>query len=144
MIRPRPEPFVCRLTRLAHLDLSTHENHLLAPARRFAAGGLPEAITVLQRLQHLRLGNCVTAPLTHGISLLTQLTCLDIDQHSLWPYQNDWNALDNMVVRLECGNGSMHHGIEQSKRTWGTPAQLYDLQASPDSIATHRDEAKLC
>ena len=43
--------------------------------------GLPEGITALQRLQHLRLGNCKTAPLTHAISRLTQLTCLEIPQH---------------------------------------------------------------
>jgi hypothetical protein len=43
--------------------------------------GLPEGITALQRLQRLRLGNCMTAPLTHAISRLTQLTCLEITQH---------------------------------------------------------------
>jgi hypothetical protein len=98
------------------VDLSTHENQLLAPTRRFSAGGLPEEITVLHRLQHLRLGNCVTAPLTHGISLLTQLTCLDIDQHSLWPDQYNWNALDDVVVRLECCNGLMHASWNRAKK----------------------------
>ena len=48
----------------------------------FTVGGVPEGITALQRLQHLRLGN-VTEPLAGGISQmmqLTQLTSLDLLQ----------------------------------------------------------------
>ena len=46
----------------------------------FTVGGLPEGITALQRLQHLRLRNCATEPLAHGISQMTQLTSLDLSQ----------------------------------------------------------------
>jgi hypothetical protein len=53
-------------------------NHVDIYGTMFTGGGLPEGITALQRLQHLRLFNCVTAPLTSGISRLTQLTSLTI------------------------------------------------------------------
>jgi hypothetical protein len=45
---------------------------------RFSVGGLPKGITALQSLQHLRLEECVMAPLTSGIKRLTQLTSLEI------------------------------------------------------------------
>ena len=51
----------------------------------FTVGGLPEGITALQRLQHLRLYNCLTEPLAGGISRLSQLTSVSIissDLHS--------------------------------------------------------------
>lgn len=44
----------------------------------FAVDGLPEGISALQRLQHLRLANCLVKPLTVSISQLTQLTSLEI------------------------------------------------------------------
>ena len=53
------------------------------PRDMFSVGGLLEGITAVQRLQHLRLDNCVTAPLTQSISRLTQLTCLEIAQDEL-------------------------------------------------------------
>jgi hypothetical protein len=40
--------------------------------------GDAEAVTVLQRLQRLRLSCCMTAPLTRHISKLTQLTSLEV------------------------------------------------------------------
>jgi hypothetical protein len=51
-------------------------------------GGLPEAFTILQRLQHLRLGNCITEPLACDLCQLTQLTSLeipsdDMDDHGI-------------------------------------------------------------
>jgi hypothetical protein len=66
----------CRCTRLTSLDLSMPE--LDTAEMMFTVGGLPEGITALQRLQRLRLGNCVTEQLTRGISRLTQLTSLEI------------------------------------------------------------------
>lgn len=75
-----PEPGSYRCTRLTHLDISMHELDT-CEEDGLSVDGLPEGITALQRLQHLRLGNCMTAPLTHGISRLTQLTCLEIVHH---------------------------------------------------------------
>jgi hypothetical protein len=80
-IRPMPEIVVCRCTHLTHLELGMHD--LDTPQDMFSVGGLPDGITALQRLQHLRLDNCVTAPLTQSISGLTQLTCLEITQDEL-------------------------------------------------------------
>jgi hypothetical protein len=44
----------------------------------FTVGSLPDGITSLQRLRHLRLEECVTATLTRSIERLTQLTSLEI------------------------------------------------------------------
>lgn len=57
------------------------------PKNMFSVGGLPEGISALQRLQHLRLDNCMTAPLTQSISHLTQLTCLEITQDELCKWE---------------------------------------------------------
>jgi hypothetical protein len=65
-----------RCTRLTSLELSMLE--VASYATMFTVGGLPEGITALQRLQHLRLTDCVTAPLALGIDQLTQLTSLEI------------------------------------------------------------------
>lgn len=62
----------------------------------FTAGGLPEGITALQRLQRLRLFNCVTAPLTSGISRLTQLTSLEVLSD---PYDEDVYDPEPVAVR---------------------------------------------
>lgn len=35
----------------------------------------------MQALRHMRLANCVTAPLTPGVSLLTRLTALEVPLH---------------------------------------------------------------
>ena len=61
---------------------------------------MPEGITTLQRLRHLQLGNCVTAPLPQSISRLTQLTCLTIIQHE--QDEDEHDVLDRLVVRLAC------------------------------------------
>jgi hypothetical protein len=66
----------CRCTQLTSLDISVPE--LDTTEMVFTVGGLPEGITALQRLQHLRLGNCMTEPLAVGVSRLTQLTSLKI------------------------------------------------------------------
>jgi hypothetical protein len=68
----------CRCTQLTSLNLSMHQ--LESYATMFTVGGLPEGIAALQRLQHLRLYNCVTAPLARGISQMTQLTSLKIQR----------------------------------------------------------------
>ena len=54
----------------------------------FTMGGLSEGFTILQRLQHLRLGNCITEPLACDLSQFTQLTSLeipadDLDDHNV-------------------------------------------------------------
>ena len=71
--------------------------HELASSEGFIVGGLPEGITALQRLQHLRLDKCVTAAPTHSISRLTQLTCLEVTQDELHHYEI-WTAYE-LVVR---------------------------------------------
>jgi hypothetical protein len=71
----------CRCTRLTSLELIMHD--VESYQTMFTVGGLPEGISVLQRLQYLRLSDCVTAPLTHGISQLTQLTRLDVHSGDL-------------------------------------------------------------
>ena len=91
----------CRLTRLTHLDLSMHESKYQAPSRRLCVGNLPDGITALQRLQHLRLGCCITIPLAPSISCLTQLTCLELihdEQIIKWR----WEAFDRLEVRPAC------------------------------------------
>lgn len=72
----RIETHGCRCTRLTSLRLSMHE--VESHEWMFAVDGLPEGITALQRLQHLRLANCLVKPLTLSISQLTQLTSLEI------------------------------------------------------------------
>ena len=71
-----------RCTRLTSLDLSMLYPHSLSTM--FTVGGLPEGITALQRLQRLRLNQCVTAPLACSISQLTQLTSLEFLQDELY------------------------------------------------------------
>ena len=44
----------------------------------FNVGGLPEGISRLRSLRQLRLVNCMTASLARAISLLTQLTRLEV------------------------------------------------------------------
>jgi hypothetical protein len=44
----------------------------------FSFGGVLGCIPDLQNLQHLRLGNCITASLTRNISLWTRLTSLEV------------------------------------------------------------------
>ena len=63
----------------------------------FTVGGLPEGITALQRLQHLRLRDCVTAPLALGISRLTQLTSLEILSGD--PLEQAFYNPDQIMVR---------------------------------------------
>lgn len=65
-------------------------------ATMFTVGGLPEGIAALQRLQHLRLYSCVTAPLTAGISRLTQLTSVEVLSD---PYDEDVYDPGPMTVR---------------------------------------------
>jgi hypothetical protein len=59
--------------------------------------GLPEGITALQRLQHLRLGNCMSSPRTQSISRLTQLSCLEITHDEL--FELDYTSPADLVVR---------------------------------------------
>ena len=75
-----------------------HELIYQAPSRRLCVGKLLESITTLQRLQHLRLGCCITTPLTPSISRLTQLTCLEI-LHDEEIIKWRWEAFDKLVVR---------------------------------------------
>ena len=92
-----------------------HELCELAPDSRFCIGGLPEEITALQRLQHLRLDNCVTAPLTQSISCLTQLSHLEITQNE--QDQDDWDVLDNVMVRRAC-RSNVHDAGKQQRIGW--------------------------
>ena len=70
---------VCnRCTRLTRLDLSMLEPYTLDSM--FTVGGLPEGITALHSLQHLRLGNCLTEPSARNIGQMTHLTSLDLSQ----------------------------------------------------------------
>jgi hypothetical protein len=78
-----------------------HELIYQASSRRLCVANLPEGITALQRLQHLRLGCCITTPLTPSISRLTQFMCLEIlhdEQINKWR----WEAFDKVVVRPPC------------------------------------------
>jgi hypothetical protein len=67
--------YACRATRLTSLVLNS-----IATASRdnmFTVGDA-EALTALHRLRHLQLSNCMTAPLTQGITQMTNLTTLGI------------------------------------------------------------------
>jgi hypothetical protein len=87
----------CRCTRLTSLDLSMLDPHTLDSM--FTVGGLPEGITALQRLQHLRLGNCVTEPLARDIRQMTQLTSLDLLQDRPDVYDLDLEGAQVCCIR---------------------------------------------
>jgi hypothetical protein len=88
----------CRCTRLTSLDLSMLDPHSLDSM--FTVGGLLEGITALQRLQHLRLGNCVTQPLAHGVSQMTHLTSLDLLQDRPDGYEFDLEGPQVRCIRV--------------------------------------------
>lgn len=64
----------------------------------YAVGCVPTGITTLQRLQHLRLDNCVRAPLPGGISQMTQLTSLHILQGDFGFNHQIFSKADGLVV----------------------------------------------
>lgn len=64
----------------------------------FTVGGLPEGITALRRLQHLRLGDCITEPLACDLSQFTQLTSLEIPTKDV----HDHNIYDPDPVTVRC------------------------------------------
>lgn len=84
---------VCnRCTHLTSLDLSMLQPYTLDTM--FTVGSLPEGITALQRLQHLRLADCVTEPLARGIGQMTQLTSLEF-----WQRGPTFYAVNTGLVR---------------------------------------------
>lgn len=113
-----------------------HELYELAPNTRFCVGGLPEELAALQRLQHLQLGNCVTAPLTQSISCLTQLTHLEITQNE--QDHDDWDVLDKVMVRRACCSNVHDAGTQQRGWMAGMHSVLNALvvlvQALPASL----------
>jgi hypothetical protein len=76
----------CSCTHLTSLDLS---NVGPTSSRMFTVGSLPEGITALQRLEHLRLHDCTTESPKCGISQLTQLTNVEFWQ---WPSLLEWSS----------------------------------------------------
>ena len=105
----------------------------------FTVGGLPEGMTVLQRLQHLRLGNCITEPLACDLSQFRQLTSLeipsdDLDDHDVYvpgPVEVRWSALTPVQCRAcpRCGIGGCH-----AYKCWAQRdrVKLFDQSVTPD------------
>jgi hypothetical protein len=86
---------LCRCTRLTSLDLSMHQANMYDTT--FSVGGLPKGFTILRRLQHLRLGDCITEPLACDLSQFTQLTSLEIPSKDL--YDHDIHDPGSVAVR---------------------------------------------
>ena len=95
-----PPPALYRCTRLTSLDLNSHRT--IGLSTLFTVGNA-EAITALQRLQFLRLGGCVTAPLTQGISRLTRLLTLEV------LYTSIGHAYDPMELVVRCSTTLRMH-----------------------------------
>lgn len=95
----------CRCTSLTSLSLG-----MLTPREldtMFTVGGLPDAITVLQNLQHLRLQNCAMGRLTRSISRLTRLTTLEVVHDDTYNFSECY-TYDLPVRQVGGYNNTMH------------------------------------
>jgi hypothetical protein len=91
--------FCCRCTGLTSLDLSVFEPN--GTDAMLSVGGIPWDITALQRLQRLRLDECVTAPLPRSIGRMTQLTSLSILQKYVDDNKQLFENYGRRVVRCD-------------------------------------------
>lgn len=106
----------CRCTSLTSLSLG-----MLTPREldtMFTVGGLPDAITVLQNLQHLRLQNCAMGRLTCSISRLARLTTLEVVHDDTYNFSECYTY--DLPVR-QVGYSNTMHPCWRCCWTWPWP-----------------------